>query len=125
MKKLILWGDAHLAGLLGGLLNAMMGGGGPAFILYLKDHAIQSSAFRASIIAMLMISNIPRAVGAVSTGLLTWDLFVLSLYAFPPFLLMLYLGQKYHDKIPQKAFFIAVELLLALSAVLLIGKIVL
>ncbi len=125
LGRLIEWGDAHLAGFLGGMLNAMMGGGGPAFILYLKDHVAGSSAFRASITATLILSNIPRVIGTVGTGLLTWDLFMTSMMAYPGFLFALYAGQKLHDKIPQDKFFLAVETLLACSATLLIIKIIL
>lgn len=123
LGRLIKWGDAHFAGFLGGMLNAMIGGGGPAFILYLKDKAVISSEFRASIIAVLMLSNIPRAIGTVGTGMLDWNLFLMGLYAFPGFLLALYAGQKLHNKIPQERFFIAVDALLAASALLLIFKI--
>ncbi len=125
LGRLIKWGDAHLAGFLGGTLNAMIGGGGPAFILYLKEKVTTSSEFRASIIMMLMLSNIPRAIGTISVGLLTYDLFITALYAYPGFLLALYLGQKFHDKIPQEKFFYLVEGLLALSATLLTLKIIL
>lgn len=123
MGRLIEWGAEHLAGLLGGILNAMIGGGAPAFILYLKEKIPNSSEFRASIIAMLMLSNIPRAVGVVGTGMMTQNLLINGLYAFPGFLLALYLGQKLHDRISPKKFFIAVECLLGLSALLLIFKI--
>ncbi|PCI55345.1 MAG: hypothetical protein COB36_06890 [Alphaproteobacteria bacterium] len=125
LGRLIRWGDSHLAGFLGGTLNAMIGGGGPAFILYLKEKVTTSSEFRASIIMMLMLSNIPRTIGTISIGLLTYDLFITALYAYPGFLLALYLGQKFHDKIPQEKFFYLVEGLLALSATLLIFKIIL
>ncbi len=125
LGRLIKWGDAHISGLLGGILNAMIGGGAPAFTLHLKNKIPSPSQFRASIIMMLMISNIPRAIGTVSTGLLTYDLFITSLYAYPGFLIALYLGQKLHDKIPQDKFFILVEGLIALSAILLIFKIIL
>ncbi|MGH1403842.1 MAG: sulfite exporter TauE/SafE family protein [Alphaproteobacteria bacterium] len=124
LGKVIRWGDAHLAGALGGTLNAMIGGGGPAFILYLKEKIPSATQFRATIIAMLMISNIPRSIGTISTGLLTTDLFITGMYAFPGFLLALYLGQKLHGKIPQAKFFIAVECLLAISASLLLVKII-
>lgn len=124
MGKLIKWGDAHLAGLLGGTLNAMIGGGGPAFILYLKEKIPNSSEFRASIIAMLMLSNIPRAIGVVGTGMFTNEILINGLYAFPGFLCALLLGQKLHDRISQEKFFIAVECLLGLSAFLLIFKII-
>ncbi len=125
LGRLIRWGDAHLAGALGGTLNAMIGGGGPAFILYLKEKIPTASHFRASIIAMLMLSNIPRSIGTISTGLLTTDLMIYGLYAYPGFLIALYLGQRLHGKIPQAKFFIAVECLLALSAILLTAKIIL
>ncbi len=125
MGRLIKWGDAHFAGFIGGILNALMGGGGPAFILYLRDHIHESALFRASIIATLMVSNIPRSIGTLGTGLMSFDLFMTSLYAYPAFLIALYLGQTLHGKIPQERFFKAVEVLLGVSAVLLIGKIVL
>jgi len=118
-------GDAHLAGFLGGTLSAMMGGGGPAFILYLKEKLPNSNEFRAGITTMLILSNVPRVIGTVGTGLLTYDLFIQALYAYPIFLCALVLGQKLHDKVPQKRFFIAVECLLVLSACLLIAKILL
>ena len=121
---LINWGGAHLAGFLGGGLNAMIGGGGPAFILYLKDKADNSSEFRANIIAMLMISNIPRAFGTIGTGMITWDIVKLGLYAYPGFLLALWLGQKLHDKIPQKTFFRIVELILFCAAISLTLKVI-
>ncbi len=124
LGRLIKWGDAHLAGFLGGMLNAMIGGGGPAFILFLKEKIDITSQFRASIIATLMISNIPRAIGAIGTGMLTPDLAITAMYAYPGFLLALYMGQKLHNKIPQETFFKAVEVLLACSATLLIFKIV-
>ncbi|MDH5723425.1 MAG: sulfite exporter TauE/SafE family protein [Alphaproteobacteria bacterium] len=125
MGRMIEGGGVHLAGFLGGALNAMIGGGGPAFILYLKDKAENSSEFRANIIAMLMISNVPRAIGMAGTGLFTWDIFILGLYSYPTFLLALWAGQKLHDKIPQKVFFNAVEVLLFFSAMFLVIKVML
>ncbi len=125
LGKIIKWGDAYLAGFLGGMLNAMIGGGGPAFILYLKEKVVNSSEFRVSIITILMLSNIPRAIGTIGSGLLTTDLFIMGMYAYPAFLLSQYAGHKLHGKIPQDKFFIAVEVLLAVSAILLVIKIIL
>lgn len=121
---LIQWGDAYLAGFLGGTLNAMIGGGGPAFILYLKDKVLDPPAFRASITIILFLSNIPRVFGFMGTGLLTHELFLTGLMAYPGFLIALIMGQKLHNKIPTDKFFIAVEVLLACSAALLILKII-
>ncbi len=118
-------GGAHISGLMGGTLNAMIGGGAPAFILYLRDALSDSKEFRAAIMMILLLSNIPRVIGTVGTGLLTYDLFIMALYAYPAFLASMVLGQILHDKVPQKRFFIAVECLLVLSACLLIAKILL
>lgn len=125
MGRVIEWGGAHLAGFLGGGLNAMIGGGGPAFILYLRDKAANSAEFRANIIAMLMLSNIPRSLGMIYTDMFTWEIFMLGLYAFPAFLIAMWAGQKLHDKIPQKAFFTSVEILLFCSAIFLVIKVML
>lgn len=121
---IIQYGGAHISGFLGGVINAMMGGGGPAFILYLKEQIADARELRAAIIAMLMLSNIPRSIGTVGSGLLTWDLFIMALYAYPAFLLALYIGQRLHDRISQERFHQAVEVLLAVSALLLILKII-
>ncbi len=124
LGQTVAYGGAHISGFLGGIINSMMGGGGPAFILYLKEQIQDARELRAAIIAMLMLSNIPRSIGTVGSGLLTWDLFVTALYAYPAFLLSLYVGQRLHDKISQKRFYQAVEILLAVSALLLILKII-
>ncbi len=102
----------------------MIGGGAPAFILYLKEQLSDAKEFRAAMTMILILSNVPRAFGTVGTGLLTYDLFIMSLYAYPAFLVALVLGQVLHDKVPQKRFFIAVECLLVVSACLLIAKII-
>tara|TARA_B100001989_G_scaffold252188_1_gene233433 strand:- start:17 stop:739 length:723 start_codon:yes stop_codon:yes gene_type:complete len=125
LARVIKWGGAHMSALFGGVLNAMIGGGAAAFIIYLRDKAANSSEFRANITMMLMVSNIPRAIGTVGTGMLTWDIFMTAMYGFPAFLIALVMGQKLHDKIPQKIFFTAVEILLFCSAMFLVLKVLL
>lgn len=123
LGKIIKAGGAHLAGFLGGTLNAMIGGGGPAFILYLKDKAKNSSEFRANITAILFLSNIPRLAGTLGTGLMTWDIVTTAVMIYPFYLCVLALGQKLHKKIPQKKFFVAIEILLAFTALSLTLKV--
>lgn len=69
LGRVIQAGGAHLAGFLGGTMNAMIGGGGPAFILYLKGKGGSAAAFRANITAILFLSNIPRLAGTFGTGM--------------------------------------------------------
>ena len=125
LGRVIKAGGVHLASGLGGTINAMIGGGGPAFILYLKDKAKNTSEFRANITAILFLSNIPRLVGTLGTEMMTWQIFMMAVMAYPGFLLALVLGQKLHSKVPQKRFFTAIEVLLACSALFLILKVVL
>ncbi|MCB1681438.1 MAG: sulfite exporter TauE/SafE family protein [Alphaproteobacteria bacterium] len=122
LGRIIKAGGAHLAGFLGGTMNAMIGGGGPAFILYLKDKASNPSEFRANITAILFLSNIPRLAGTLGTGLMTWDIFTTAMIVYPFYLGALVLGQKLHKKIPQKRFFTAIEVLLAFTALSLTLK---
>lgn len=125
LKLAIEKGGVHLSGFLGGMINAMIGGGGPAFILYLKDKAAGSAEFRANVMAILFLSNIPRVIGSLGTGMLDKNLLILGALAYPGFMVALFLGQKLHDRIPQKIFFRAVELILVVSAVMLIVKVML
>lgn len=122
LKLLIEKGGALFSGFLGGTLNTMLATGAPAFVLYLKDRAVSSTEFRANVVAILFLSNIPRALATWSTGLITLDIVKLSLIGFPGFLLALYLGQKFHDRVPQALFFKLVDVVLICSAVSLILK---
>ena len=122
LGRVIKAGGAHLAGFLGGTMNAMIGGGGPAFILYLKDKAFDARTFRANITAILFLSNIPRLAGTFGTGLMDWEIFTTALLAYPFFLGALALGQRLHSRIPQKRFFAVIEVLLAFTAVSLTLK---
>lgn len=122
LGKIIKAGGAHLAGFLGGTINAMIGGGGPAFILYLKDKAKNSAEFRANITAILFLSNIPRLAGTFSAGLMRWDIAETAAIVYPFFLGALILGQRLHSRIPQRRFFLIIEILLSLTALMLIIK---
>ncbi len=62
-------------------------------------------------------------MGSFAADFVTQDLIMLGLIAYPGFLIALYLGQKFHDKIPQKRFYQAVEILLCLSVIVLIMQI--
>jgi uncharacterized membrane protein YfcA len=122
LGRVIQAGGAHLAGFLGGTMNAMIGGGGPAFILYLKGKGGSAAAFRANITAILFLSNIPRLAGTFGTGMMDWGIFTTALVAYPFFLAALALGQRLHSRIPQKRFFAVIEALLAFTAVSLTVK---
>jgi len=125
LKKPMQWGGAAISGFAGGAINAMIGGGGPAFIPYLKDKCHNHGVFRANLNAILVISNIPRLAGAIGTGMLHADLLILSLYAVPAFILAMVIGQYLHDKVPQRFFFIAVDVVLICTIVSLLLKVAL
>lgn len=124
IKFLVSRGQSHISGFLGGLINTVTGGGGPAFILYLQNQIHEVNVFRITIMAILVASNVPRLIGSAFTGLVTLDLVYLYFYGLVPFLIALYIGQKLYSRVPKHTYFIAVDILLAITALLLVGKIV-
>ena len=122
IKFLVEKGGAHFSGFLGGSMNAMIGGGAPAFIIYLKERSKSSINFRADVTAILFITNIPRIITMGAADMFSSNIILLALYAFPGFLLALFLGQKLHKKVPQTLFFKGVEIILILTAALLCIK---
>lgn len=124
-KKAMEISGAHIAGGIGGMLNAMTGGGGPAFIPYLRSKMPTQSQFRANINTILVISNIPRVIGAYGTGMMNADTIMWTLYGIPSFLIALFFGQKLHDKIPPKVFFIIIDAVLICTIAALLLKVAL
>lgn len=122
MGRAIKKGGAHLAGLLGGSFNAMIGGGAPAYIIYLKNIGKSAIHFRADITAVLFLTNIPRAIFGTFADLYNPELLKTALIVFPAFLAAIILGQILHNKIPQKIYYTAVEIILTITVLLLIYK---
>jgi len=124
-KSAIERGGRALASFLGGSLNAMVGGGGPPFALYFKELAMSPVTLRANLTAILFLSNIPRIFGSYAADFISVDLLLLGATAIPAFLVAIFLGQKLHDKIPQKTFLTLIDVLLVCTVLSLLIKVAL
>ena len=99
--------------------------GGSVLVMFFKERTKGHIQFRANIIAIFMIANTIRLGRAFFEGIYEQQTLSYTLYALPLVLLGLYLGQKYHHKIPQKKFENAIEGLLLVSVLSLILKVAL
>lgn len=117
-------GGRVAAGFFGGAQQALLGTGGPALVVYLKEESSDPVALRANAIAMLFFLNLPRLATSITTGLVDQGIINIVAVSFPLFLGALWLGQRWHDKIPSQPFYLAVDGVLAASAVMLLMKLV-
>lgn len=109
-------------GFIGGLFSGIFSTGGPLFVIYIYNKLDNSNIVRATIIGALGIVNFLRVPILIYSDILTYDTFILSLYAFPFFILALFLGHKTYNKINEKTFKNAVLILLVLSGISLIVR---
>jgi uncharacterized membrane protein YfcA len=110
-------GAAVLGGLGGGLLQGLVGMGGPPLLIYLKELDLPKAAFRATIIFLLFVSNVVRLPTSLYAGLVTDPVLLVVAYAVPGFLIALVLGQRLHGVVPERAYQLSVYSVLVLAAV--------
>ncbi len=110
-----------LAGLLSGLFQGMLGIGGPPLATYLKTRHLHKHAFRATLMLCFFSSNILRVAGSLDLfrGELFWSY---TLPAIPLFIGGSVAGHHLPRILSEQAFQYCVDILLLLSAALLIGK---
>lgn len=110
-----------LAGLLSGLFQGMVGIGGPPLATYLKTRHLHKHAFRATLMLCFFASNMLRVAGSLDLfqGEAFWG-YVLP--AIPFFIGGSIAGHRLPRVLSEKTFQYCVDVLLLLSAALLIGK---
>ena len=109
-----------LFGFLGGLFAGMFVAGGPPYVVYIHNKLNKSNVIRSTIIGILSVNNFLMVPLLVYSNILTHDIFLLSVYIFPFFLLSLYLGHKTDHKINEILFKHILLVLLVLSGIILI-----
>lgn len=109
-------------GLAAGLLQGLIGSGGPPMVIYLRETIRGKAAMRAGLLFLLFISNGLRLPLSISAGLFDPMVLEISLAAIPCFALALFLGHRWHDKMSEKHYQLAIRLVLIVSAILLILK---
>jgi uncharacterized protein len=112
----------YLFGFLGGLFSGLFSSGGPLFIIYIQNTVHGAREVRAAIIGVFGIINLSRIPIMMSNGLLTNELFELSLIILPVFFGAILLGNVVFHRLNNVWFKNIVLVVLAILAVsLLVG----
>ena len=107
---------------LGGFIHGAFGMGGSVLVMFFKEKTKDHIRFRANIIAIFLCANFVRLGTALPSGIYADSTIFYTFCALPFVLLGLYLGQKYHHKISQRAFENILDALLVCSAISLLIK---
>ncbi len=111
-----------IAGLAGGLLQGLIGAGGPILTMYTSTAIEKKIAIRATLIYLFFIPNILRMAISVPQHLFTDQIIHLSLLALPLFALAIYLGQRTHHFVNEKHYRLSINIVLTFSALALLIK---
>jgi len=110
------------SGLSGGLLQGLIGIGGPVITMYLSVVTPRKLALRATLIYLLFVICVVRLAISIPQDLFTTRIVELALSALPFFLVAIFLGQKFNQKISEKYYRHGVHTILACSSLLLFYK---
>lgn len=113
-----LW--AGPAGSLGGLVGTLFGTGGPFYVVYLKHRGLPKTQFRATFATIFLLDGAGRLTGYLAGGFFDRDWLVLAAFSLPIMAVGLYLGGHVHTTISQRAFQVAVSVLLVISGISLL-----
>lgn len=94
-----------VAGALSGAVGTMFGSMGSVFFaMYLDARAVAKDAFRATTSAMLLLLCIARGLGYWAVGEFTRDAWLMFAAAFPLMLAGIWIGDRIHVSISERAF---------------------
>lgn len=109
-----------LFGFIGGTFSGLFSTGGPPIVFYIYNKLDKSNIIRGTIIGTLGMTDFLRFPLLIFSGILTYDILLMSLYVLPFFLLSLYLGQKTYHRINKNVFKNVLMIFLILSGIALI-----
>ncbi len=110
------------AGLIGGLVGALFGTGGPPYVIYLTHRIKEKSQLRATFSGLFMIDGSIRIATFVLSGLLGVYLLPLLIASAPVMIVGLYLGGRIHVGVSNRQMLILVGSLLLVSGGSLLFK---
>lgn len=113
LKTISAWWAAPL-GVIGGILSALFGTGGPIYTIYLARRVFEPERFRATISVVILASGITRALSFGAAGLYAQPALLISAAGALPFCLLgVYIGSRLRHKLAPAAMRRAVLVLLA------------
>lgn len=111
------------AGMAGGIVGALFGTGGPAYVIYLSHRLRDKAEMRATFSGLFMLDGGFRIATFIVTGLLLQKgMLAAILGSIPPMALGLYLGHRAHVGISQRHMLRLIGTLLLLSGTSLLWK---
>jgi uncharacterized membrane protein YfcA len=109
-------------GLIGGLIGALFGTGGPPYVIYLAHRISEKSQLRATFSGLFMLDGSFRVITFIIMGLLGISLLPLIILSAPVMMLALYLGSRIHVGISNRQMLMLVGILLLISGGSLLVK---
>lgn len=111
------------AGLLGGMIGALFGTGGPPYVIYLTHRLRDKFELRATFSGLFLLEGALRILSFLVAGLLLQaELFRTLLFALPVMALGLFLGNRVHVGIGQRQMVLLIGLLLVVSGASLLWR---
>lgn len=113
---------AAAAGLGGGLFQGLIGTGGPILTMYLAIATTRKEALRATLIYLLFITCIVRIGISVEAELFTDYILKLALITLPFFLIAIFIGQQFHQRVSERYYRLGIYFILTISALMLVKR---
>lgn len=89
-------------GLIGGIITALFGAGGPLYVMYLAARGLSASQTRSTMSAVFIVSTVARIALFAVSGLYAQDgIFRTALALMPAMLIGLWIGHKLHVNLPR------------------------
>lgn len=114
--------SASAAGLSGGLIQGLIGTGGPILTMYVSVATKKKISIRATLIYLLFVTSVVRVLISLPQQLFNDRVVQLSLISFPFFIAAIFIGQHLHHKINEKYYRLSINIILGISALALILK---
>jgi uncharacterized membrane protein YfcA len=95
---------ALVAGFSGGLIEALLGTGGPPVVIYLNRAGLKKAAFRATCTAFFLVFNLARLPAYLFAGILTIETALVGIALIPAMVLGTAIGMKAHGFFDEKFF---------------------
>lgn len=107
-------------GLLGGFMSGLFAAGGPFYVISISNNLSSKKTIRATIIAVLAISNVGRIPLLIATNMFSLDIIFKAIWVLPFFFLSIYLGNKKYKKIQDTTFKEALSTILFFTGLVMI-----
>ncbi len=114
--------SGSLVGLIGGISSGMFNSAAGVVTPYIDSRLDTAAEVRGTLIGVFIFTNFLRLPLVAASKILTWPIFKTSLLFLPVFFLAIFLGQKFYQKLPDRAVRLLILGFLGVSGVVLILK---